>query len=151
MTKEEYIKLSSNLSQLLDKANECLKEIERLELCVSDYVAEELSSNEDRISEKFIKYSIEKINQALSLHKIYNNGIIIINKIIVNNFSIPQEVRDYWNQVSQVIRNEIEEQEILGNYILDFTKGKDLTESEKEFMNKTFEGIAKLKKIKSRN
>ena len=146
MTREDYIKLSSDLSELLDKANICLKEIERLELLVSEYVAEELSSDNKRISEKFIKYSIEKINQALSLHEIYNDGVKIMNTILVNNFSVPQEVRDYWNQVFQVINDEIDEQEILGNYILDFTKGKELTEPEKEFMAKTFEGIAKLKK-----
>lgn len=138
MANEEYIKLFSSLSELLDRANNCLKEIERLELCVSDYIYEELKSNEDRISEKFIKYSIEKIDQALLLHKIYNSGIIIMNKILVNNFSIPQEIRNYWSQVAKVIKEEIEEQEILGNYILDFTKGKELTELEKEFMGKTF-------------
>lgn len=146
MTNEECSKLFSDLDKLLDKANECLKEIERLELLVSEYVVEEMKRDEDRISEKFIKYSIEKIDQALSLHKIYNDGVKVMNKILVNNFSIQQEIRDYWNQVSQVITNEIGEQEILGNYILDFTKGKELTESEKEFMAKTFEGIAKLKK-----
>lgn len=146
MTNEEYSKLFSNLDKLLDKANVCLKEIERLELLVSEYVVEEMKRDEDRISEKFIKYSIEKIDQALLLHKIYNDAIKVMNKILVNNFSIQQEIRDYWNQVSQVITNEIGEQEILGNYILDFTKGKELTEPEKEFMAKTFEGIAKLKK-----
>ena len=146
MTNEECNKLFSNLDKLLDKANVCLKEIERLELLVSEYVVEEMKRDEDRISEKFIKYSIEKIDQALLLHKIYNDAIKVMNKILVNNFSIQQEIRDYWNQVSQVITNEIGEQEILGNYILDFTKGKELTEPEKEFMAKTFEGIAKLKK-----
>lgn len=146
MTNEECSKLFSNLDKLLDKANICLKEIERLELLVSEYVVEEMKRDEDRISEKFIKYSIEKIDQALLLHKIYNDAIKVMNKILVNKFSIQQEIRDYWNQVSQVITNEIGEQEILGNYILDFTKGKELTEPEKEFMAKTFEGIAKLKK-----
>lgn len=146
MTNEECSKLFSDLDKLLDEANICLKEIERLELLVSEYVVEEMKRDEDRISEKFIKYSIEKIDQALLLHEIYNDGVKVMNKILVNNFSIQQEIRDYWNQVSQVITNEIGEQEILGNYILDFTKGKELTESEKEFMAKTFEGIAKLKK-----
>ena len=144
---EEYINLFKDLKELLEAGNNCLKEIEKLELNVSEYVKEELANIEsEKLSEKFIKYSIEKINQALILHDVYEKGINIMNKMIVNNFSIPQEIREYWSQVNRVIRDEVEEQELLGNYILDYSKGKELTESEKEFMDKTFKGIAKLKK-----
>ena len=144
---EEYINLFKDLKELLEAGNNCLKEIEKLELNVSEYVKEELANIESKkLSEKFIKYSIEKINQALILHDVYEKGINIMNKMIVSNFPIPQEIREYWSQVNRVIRDEVEEQELLGNYILDYSKGKELTKSEKEFMDKTFKGIAKLKK-----
>ena len=144
---EEYINLFNDLKELLEAGNNCLKEIEKLELNVSEYVKEELANIEsEKLSEKFIKYSIEKINQALILHDVYEKGVNIMNKMIINNFPIPQEIREYWSQVNGVIRDEVEEQELLGNYILDYSKGKELTESEKEFMDKTFKGIAKLKK-----
>lgn len=144
---EEYINLFKDLKELLEAGNNCLKEIEKLELNVSEYVKEELANIEsEKLSEKFIKYSIEKINQALILHDVYEKGVNIMNKMIVSNFPIPQEIREYWSQVNRVIRDEVEEQELLGNYILDYSKGKELTESEKEFMDKTFKGIAKLKK-----
>lgn len=144
---EKYINLVKDLKELLEAGNNCLKEIEKLELNVSEYVKEELANIEsEKLSEKFIKYSIEKINQALILHDVYEKGVNIMNKMIINNFSIPQEIREYWSQVNRVIKDEVEEQELLGNYILDYSKGKELTESEKEFMDKTFKGIAKLKK-----
>lgn len=145
MKEEELMKLTNSLNSLLDKANDCLKEIERLELDIHKYIAKELNSGTEKVSEEFLKYSIEKIDQALLLHEIYNKGVIVMNKIIVNNLPIPQEVREFWNQVNVVIRNEIEEQELLGNYILDYSEGKELTDSEKEFMKKTFSGISKLK------
>ena len=143
--KEELVNLAESLNGLLDKANTCLKEIERLELMVHEYIAKELTSDTEKVSEEFLKYSIEKIDQALLLHEIYNKGVDVMNKIIVNNLPVPQEVRDFWSQVNVVIRNEIGEQELLGNYILDYSEGKELTEFEKEFMKKTFSGIAKLK------
>ena len=143
--KEELVNLAESLNGLLDKANNCLKEIERLELMVHEYIARELTSDTEKVSEEFLKYSIEKIDQALLLHEIYNKGVDVMNKIIVNNLPVPQEVRDFWSQVNVVIRNEIGEQELLGNYILDYSEGKELTEFEKEFMKKTFSGIAKLK------
>ena len=145
MKEEELMKLTNSLNSLLDKANDCLKEIERLELDIHKYIAKELNSGTEKVSEEFLKYSIEKIDQALLLHEIYNKGVVVMNKIIVNNLPIPQEVREFWNQVNVVIRNEIEEQELLGNYILDYSEGKELTDSEKEFMKKTFFFFFKLK------
>ena len=143
---EVYINLLKDLLDLLDRGNNCLKEIEKLELCVSDYVMEELKNlQSEKLSENFIKYSLEKINQALILHEIYNKSINIMNKLIINNINIPQEIKEYWSQVNKVIKEEIEEQELLGNYILDYSKGKELSTFEKEFIDKTFKGISKLK------
>lgn len=149
---EKYINILKDLLDLLDKGNKCLKEIERLELCVSDYVMEELRNiQSEKLSENFIKYSLEKINQALILHEIYYKGIDIMNRMIINNINIPQEIREYWSQVNKVIKEEIEEQELLGNYILDYSKGKELSTFEKEFIDKTFKGISKLKNKESSN
>ena len=145
MNEANIEKLVNSLNELLEKANDSLKKIEELELEVNKYVKEELTSDSDKISEKFLKYSIKKIDQALLLYDIYNKGITVINKLIVSDGNISQEIRDFWNQVNIVIKNEIEEQELLGNYVLDYTKGKKLTEFEKEFIDKTFSGIAKIK------
>lgn len=135
-----------DLIHLLYESNKPLIEIEKLESNVSKYVKEELENiKSERISENFIKYSLEKINQALILHEIYYKGIDIMNKMIFYNINIPQEIKEYWNKISEVIKDEIEEQELLGNYILEYTKGKELTEFEKEFIDKTFKGISKLK------
>jgi len=138
-------KLVSNLNELLEKAKDSLNKIERLELETTEYITDELTNDSNRVSEKFLKYSIEKIDQALLLYEIYNKGVVVVNKLIINNGSIPQEIRNFWNTVNIIIKNEIEEQELLGNYMLDYTKGKKLTELEKEFINKTFSGIAKIK------
>ena len=55
MKEEELMKLTNSLNSLLDKANDCLKEIERLELDIHKYIAKELNSGTEKVSEEFLK------------------------------------------------------------------------------------------------
>ncbi len=139
------IDISKVLSRLLDEANDYIIEILKLEESISEYIANELI--DDGISEKFIKYSVDKIDLVFKLLSKYNtekNGEIYLRKKY--NLDVPNAIKLFWNRAFDLIKDEAKEQELLANYILEYTEGKNLTETQKEIIKKTFKLIKIIEK-----
>lgn len=139
--KETY----KDLSELIIIIDDHLGKLEKLVHKITSLVLLE-DKNSEGISKVLLDYLIERVDRNILLNELYNKGVKLAEIITKND---AQEIFTiFWKQVYNLLSTEAEELELFGNYILDYTGGKNMSDKEKDFINKVFKYIGL---FKSRN